>query len=173
MAGAAQHGSGCGNQWADGGRRQRWQGQEGEATTAPSAIAGAAPASGVWDEMGGGDLHFRSFDRGVSVLQPLIGSLVECVVVCVGVCLSISASKYRELIAQRGTSVMLCRVCSEELHANSTHLNRTHALHRLSLSLSDTQGYRLTAAGAVPGDHASATSTAPHHTPTETRHCDL
>ena len=38
---------------------------------------------------------------------------------------------------------------------NSTHLNRTHALHRLSFSLiSDTQGYRLTEAGAVPGDHA-------------------
>ena len=36
----------------------------------------AAPALGVW--VGGGDLHFRSFARGVSVLQPLIGSLVEC-----------------------------------------------------------------------------------------------
>ena len=51
---------------ADKGRRQRWQGQEGEATTAPNAIAAAAPAaSGRYMHMYmygmGGDLHlFRT-----------------------------------------------------------------------------------------------------------------
>jgi len=42
----------------------------------------------------GVNLHFRSFDRGVSVLQPLIGSLVEC---C-SVLTSVSLSQHRNIV---------------------------------------------------------------------------
>ena len=73
-----------------GGRRQRWQGQEVEATTAPNAIAAAAARTGLGGMGWGVNLHFRSFDRGVSVLQPLIGSLVECCSVLASVSLSVS-----------------------------------------------------------------------------------
>ena len=51
--------AGCRSPWewawerADEGRRQRWQGQEGEATTAPNAIAAAALAAGVKYGIGG------------------------------------------------------------------------------------------------------------------------
>ena len=62
---------------ADEGRRQRWQGQEGEATTAPNAIAATAPASGLWLWDGGGIYISEALMRGVSILQALIGSLVE------------------------------------------------------------------------------------------------
>ena len=48
---------------------------KGAATTAPNAIAAAAPTMWVREEWdGGGDLHCRGFDRGVSILHPFIGS---------------------------------------------------------------------------------------------------
>ena len=67
--------------------------------------------TGVGGMRWGVNLHFRSFARGVSVLQPLIGSLVEC---C-SVLTSVSLSQHRNIVR---TSVMLCRVCSVELHTS-------------------------------------------------------
>ena len=78
-------------------------------------IAAAAPADdrrgtalwGEWD--GGGFTLCRCFDRGVSILQQLIGSFVECCSegcdLCVGVwSLYHSIEIYRKMIAQPGTS---------------------------------------------------------------------
>ena len=79
-------------------------------------FAAAAPADdarrgtalwGEWD--GGGFTLCRCFDRGVSILQQLIGSFVECCSegcdLCVGVwSLYHSIEIYRKMIAQPGTS---------------------------------------------------------------------
>ena len=69
------------------------QGQGGEATTAPNAIAAAAPASGVWDE--GGDLRYIAkaligaspyFSRSSEVLLGVVVCWVLGVVSLVGCC---------------------------------------------------------------------------------------
>ena len=68
------------------------QGQGGEATTAPNAIAAAAPASGVWDE--GGDLRYIAkaligaspyFSRSSELLLGVVVCWVLGVVVLLGV----------------------------------------------------------------------------------------
>ena len=84
------HGCGCGNELTRGGgsdgKDTRGGGDYRPRRDRHRRTRGLAPRGGMeW-----GDLHFRSFARGVSVLQPLIGSLVECCSVLASVSLDLS-----------------------------------------------------------------------------------